>query len=129
MQLLALMKMVMGQLQLPVPATIVGNTDPDCAQMLTFLMGAADELVGRYPYTRTMPHGEWLQGSDGLGKDTPDLDTDDVLFERSLILPAMKWRWQSENGFDYAEAFRQVEDKVSRDALVYTRSTKGKVSL
>ena len=61
MQLGELIRSIMPSLQLPAPASVIGNTDPVVRQMLAVLASAADELVRRYPYTRRLVDGKWIK--------------------------------------------------------------------
>ncbi|WP_185982658.1 hypothetical protein [Aureimonas mangrovi] len=129
MNLLTLVQDVMVGLQLPKPATVIGNPDPSVAQMLAALGSAADDLVNRYPNNRLMPTGEWARGAGEMGvlKPAPTLDTDEILFDTPTIRAAITWRWRDWNGLDYAEAFRQSEESLSRAALRHTKANAGEV--
>lgn len=127
MKLLALVQDVMVGLQLPRPTYAVGNPDPAVAQMLSALNSSADDLIGRYPNNRQLPGERWVRSATGTLKVAPTLDTDDILFDTGLIRAAMTWRWRDWNGLDYAEAFRQAEERLSRLANAYTRQKHDKV--
>lgn len=129
MQLGTLVRSIMPGLQLPVPASVVGNADPVVQQMLAVLAPAADELVRRYPYTRRLVEGLWVKPLAAPATDTLTLDTDDILFDTPVIRAAVKWRWQEANGLDYAEAFRQCEEALSRFASAHMRAARDTVDL
>jgi len=129
MQLGELIRSIMPSLQLPAPASVIGNTDPVVRQMLAVLASAADELVRRYPYTRRLVDGKWIKPLTTAATDTATLDTDNILFDTPVIRTAVKWRWQEANGFDYSEAFRQCEEALSRVASQHMRATRETVAL
>lgn len=129
MQLGDLIRSIMPALQLPAPASVIGNADPVVRQMLAVLAQAADELVRRYPYTRRLVDGKWIKPLASAATDTATLDTDNILFDTPVIRAAVKWRWQEANGFDYAEAFRQCEEALSRIASEHMRATRETVDL
>ncbi|KAA0971079.1 hypothetical protein FPY71_11580 [Aureimonas fodinaquatilis] len=127
MQVGSLVQEILVSLQLARPGTVVGNSDPAVSQMLSALASAADELVQRHPYTRLLVDGKWVQPAIGPATDAVTLDTDEILFDTSTIRAATKWRWQEWNGLDYAEAFRQTEDSISRAAARHLRATRSEV--
>ncbi|MCM2505095.1 hypothetical protein NDN16_15600 [Aureimonas altamirensis] len=129
MQLGLLIRSIMPGLQLPAPASVVGNADPVVQQMLAVLAPAADELVRRYPYTRRLVDGKWIKPLAAPPTNVATLDTDDILFDTPVIRAAVKWRWQEANGLDYAEAFRQCEEALSRVASEHMRATRDRVDL
>ena len=124
-----LIRSIMPGLQLPAPASVVGNADPVVQQMLAVLAPAADELVRRYPYTRRLVDGKWIKPLAAPPTNVATLDTDDILFDTPVIRAAVKWRWQEANGLDYAEAFRQCEEALSRVASEHMRATRDRVDL
>lgn len=114
---------VMQALQLPRPAHVVGNPDPQVGQAHAALVDAAAELVTRYPFRLDLTADDWLESADGLQRrGLPQLDTDRVLIEASLAYLATKWRFLEANGLDYAESFRAAEEKIARAARARTVS-------
>ncbi|KQT52267.1 MULTISPECIES: hypothetical protein [unclassified Aureimonas] len=122
---LDLVKAAAVRLQLPTPSTAIGNADPFTAQILGALFASADELLDRYPVNRLLPDRAWAKAADGTVKPAPTIDTDVVMIDEGLIKSAILWRWRSDNGFDYAEDFRTVEERLSRLGLAYTKTQRG----
>lgn len=57
----------------------------------------------------------WILGADGTTyKEYFTLDTDTMLLPESLLMLGLRWRWLKEKGFDYAEAFRTYENRVTQ---------------
>ncbi len=129
MRLLPLLRAVLAGLQLPQPATVIGNADPVVQQLLAILAVAADELSARYPYTRRLIGGAWVRPAAGEDARAPTLDSDTILFDPPTIRAALTWRFQEANGLDYAEAFRVQEESLSRAAAAHLRANRDKVTL
>lgn len=113
------------RLALPVPTTAIGNADAHVAQILAAMQAAADELLDRYPVNRTVLGGLWVRGRDGRSLAAPVADSDAVLIDEKLMRSAILWRWRSDNGFDYAEDFRAVEERLARIANERTKAQRG----
>lgn len=59
----------------------------------------------------------WILGANGVTyKSAFTLDTDTVLIPEELLRMGLRWRWKKEQGFEYAEDFRDYEMQVA-DAL------------
>ena len=78
----------------------------------------------RLLFTPTPPAGhtvafEWLSkwwiqdGTSGAIKERFDADTNSFLIEREILKLGLTWRWKKAKGFDYAEEWQQVEDRIA----------------
>jgi len=123
---LDLVKASAVRLALPAVTSAVGSADAHVAQILAAMSAAADELLDRYPIKRQVLAGKWVRARDGRLLSDISADTDVVLIDEKLMKSAILWRWRSDNGFDYAEDFRAVEERLARLGNEWTKAQSGR---
>jgi hypothetical protein len=55
----------------------------------------------------------WCESAGGTGQDAWAADTDVARLSESIMLQGLVWRWKKANGLEYAEDFRQYEERIT----------------